>query len=48
MTTVLGLIAAIPIMLIHSFCSSASRGVQQVIEEQAAGIVARHAEAQHG
>ena len=44
-TTVLGLIAAIPIMLIHSFCASASRGVQQIIEEQSAGIVARHAEA---
>ena len=44
-TTVLGLIAAIPIMLIHSFCASGSRSVQQVLEEQAAGIVARHAEA---
>ncbi len=43
-TTVLGLVAAIPLLFIHSFCASASRGVQQVIEEQSAGIVARHAE----
>ncbi len=42
-TTVLGLVAAIPLLLIHSFCSSASRGVQQVLEEQAAGIVAKRA-----
>ncbi|MGD2134195.1 MAG: MotA/TolQ/ExbB proton channel family protein [Maricaulaceae bacterium] len=44
-TTVLGLYAAIPLMFIHSFCASASRGVQEVLEQQAAGIVARHAEA---
>ena len=43
-TTVLGLVAAIPLLLIHSFCASASRSVQQVLEEQAAGIVADHAE----
>jgi biopolymer transport protein ExbB len=42
-TTVLGLVAAIPLLLIHSFASSASRSVQQVLEEQAAGIVAEHA-----
>jgi biopolymer transport protein ExbB len=47
-TTVLGLVAAIPLLLIHSFCSSASRGVQQVLEEQSAGIVARHAESRRG
>jgi biopolymer transport protein ExbB len=46
-TTVLGLVAAIPLLFIHSFCASASRGVQQVIEEQSAGIVARHAEKLH-
>jgi biopolymer transport protein ExbB len=44
---VLGLVAAIPLLFIHSFCASASRGVQQVIEEQSAGIVARHAEKRH-
>lgn len=47
-TTVLGLIAAIPLMLVHSFAASASRGVQEVLEQQAAGIVARHAEERRG
>lgn len=47
-TTVLGLVAAIPLLLIHSFCASASRGVQQILEEQSAGIVARHAESRRG
>ncbi|MCG8442234.1 MAG: MotA/TolQ/ExbB proton channel family protein [Caulobacterales bacterium] len=47
MTTVLGLVAAIPLLLIHSFAASASRGVQQIMEEQAAGIVAEHAERVH-
>ena len=44
MTTVLGLIAAIPLLFIHSFAQSFARGVQQVLEEQAAGMIARHAE----
>lgn len=48
MTTVLGLIAAIPLLFIHSFAASFARGVQQVLEEQAAGIVARHAEESNG
>lgn len=47
-TTVIGLVAAIPLLFIHSFCSSASKGVQGVLEEQAAGIVARHAESRRG
>lgn len=44
-TTVLGLVSAIPLLLIHSFCASASRGVQTILEEQSAGIVAEHAAA---
>ncbi len=44
-TTVLGLLSAIPLLLLHSFCSSASRSLQQVLEEQAAGLVAANAEA---
>lgn len=44
-TTVLGLLSAIPLLLIHSFCASAARSVQQVLEEQAAGIIAANAEA---
>ncbi len=47
-TTVIGLVSAIPLLFIHSFCSSASKGVQAVLEEQAAGIVARHAETRRG
>ncbi|MBO6797195.1 MotA/TolQ/ExbB proton channel family protein [Maricaulis sp.] len=48
MTTVLGLIAAIPLLFIHSFAASFARGVQAVLEEQAAGLVARHAEESNG
>jgi biopolymer transport protein ExbB len=43
-TTVMGLISAIPLLFIHSFAASFARGAQQTLEEQAAGIVARHAE----
>ena len=43
-TTVLGLVAAIPLLLLHSFASGASRRVTQILEEQAAGIIAEHAE----
>ncbi len=43
-TTVLGLIAAIPLLLLHSFAAGASKRVTQILEEQAAGIIAEHAE----
>lgn len=43
-TTVLGLVAALPLLLIHSFCASASRAVQQVIEEQGAALAAEYAD----
>lgn len=43
-TTMLGLIAAIPLLILHSFCSSLARGVQNTLEEQSAGIVARKIE----
>ena len=43
-TTVMGLIAAIPLLFIHSFAASFARGAQSTLEEQAAGIIARHAE----
>ncbi len=43
-TTMLGLIAAIPLLILHSFCSSLARSVQGTLEEQSAGIVARHVE----
>ena len=44
-TTMLGLIAAIPLLILHSFCASIARGIQNTLEEQSAGIVARHVEA---
>lgn len=43
-TTMLGLIVAIPLLIIHSFAASLARGVQSTLEEQSAGIVARHVE----
>ncbi|WP_411816241.1 MotA/TolQ/ExbB proton channel family protein [Hyphococcus sp. DH-69] len=43
-TTVLGLVAAIPLLLLHAFASGASKRVTQILEEQAAGIIAEHAE----
>lgn len=43
-TTMLGLIGAIPLLILHSFCSSMARSVQGTLEEQSAGIVARHVE----
>ncbi len=43
-TTVLGLCAAIPLLLLHSLASGQSRSVVQILEEQATGLVARHAE----
>lgn len=46
-TTVLGLCVAIPTVLLHTMVSSRSKGIQQVLEEQAAGMIAEHAE-KHG
>lgn len=43
-TTVLGLIAAIPILLLHTFLSGKARGIMHVLEEQSAGILAERAE----
>jgi biopolymer transport protein ExbB len=43
-TTMLGLCAAIPLVLLHSFVSGRSRAIVQVLDEQSAGIIARHAE----
>jgi len=43
-TTVLGLIVAIPLTLLHSFLQGKARALVQVLEQQAAGIVARVAE----
>lgn len=48
MTTVLGLIAAIPLLLLHSMASGKARVLQQILQEQSAGLVARRAEVAHG
>jgi biopolymer transport protein ExbB len=39
-----GLVAAIPLLLLHTFAASAQRRVAQVLEEQSAGMVAEYAE----
>lgn len=44
MTTVLGLVVAIPMVLIHTLVSGQSRKIANIINSQSAGIVARHSE----
>jgi len=43
-TTVLGLVVAIPLTLLHSALQGKAKSLIQVLEEQAAGIIARMAE----
>ena len=43
-TTMLGLMVAIPLVLLHALVSNTSKGVVEVLEEQAAGLIARRAE----
>ena len=43
-TTVLGLVVAIPLTLFHSFLQGKAKTLIQVLEEQAAGLIARLAE----
>lgn len=40
-TTVLGLVAAIPLLFAHAFLASRSRSLIQVLEQQSAGLLAR-------
>lgn len=47
MTTVLGLVVAIPMVLIHTLVSGQSRKIVNIIHSQSAGIVAEHSE-KHG
>lgn len=44
MTTVLGLVVAIPMTLFHAVIAAKSKGIIHVLEEQSAGIIADHAE----
>jgi len=43
-TTVLGLVVAIPLTILHAFLQGKSKSLIQILEEQAAGIIARLAE----
>ncbi len=47
MTTVLGLVVAIPMVLIHTLVSGQSRKIINILHSQSAGIVAQHSE-KHG
>jgi biopolymer transport protein ExbB len=47
-TTVLGLVVAIPTVLLHTIVNGRSRGIIQVLQEQSAGIVAEQAEKMGG
>ena len=44
-TTVLGLVVAIPLVLLHSLVSSISRQVIEILEEQSVGLIAQRAAA---
>jgi biopolymer transport protein ExbB len=45
-TTMLGLVVAIPLVLMHSLLSSLARGVTNVLEEQTTGLIASQSEAE--
>ena len=45
MTTVLGLVVAIPTVLLHTFVNGSARKVIHILEEQSTGIVAERSEA---
>jgi biopolymer transport protein ExbB len=45
-TTMLGLYAAIPLLLLHSLLASLARGVTSVLEEQTTGLIAVKSEAE--
>ncbi len=40
-TTVLGLVCAIPLLLLHNLVASKSKGLLQILEEQAAGLLSK-------
>ena len=45
-TTVLGLVVAIPLVLLHAVVAGRSKELVQILEEQSAGVIAAHAEKQ--
>ena len=46
-TTVMGLCVAIPTVLMHTLVAGRSKGLIEVLEEQATGMIAEHSERQH-
>lgn len=46
-TTVLGLVVAIPMVILHSWLHGKSRSMIQVLEEESAGLIAENAEKRH-
>jgi biopolymer transport protein ExbB len=46
-TTVLGLVVAIPMVLLHTLVSGRSRRIINILQEQSAGIVAQHSESEN-
>ena len=47
-TTVEGLIVAIPLVFLHSVLTANSRALIEILEEQSAGIIARFSERDTG
>lgn len=47
-TTVLGLVVAIPLILLHSIVSNKSKRCINILEAQSAGLIASHAESNRG
>ena len=47
MTTVLGLVVAIPMVLLHTIVSGKSRKIVNILQSQSAGLVAQHSEKSH-
>ncbi|WP_298439332.1 MotA/TolQ/ExbB proton channel family protein [uncultured Ferrimonas sp.] len=43
-TTVLGLVAALPLLLMHAFVAGRAKAVSDVLDKQSTGIIAAHAE----
>ena len=46
-TTVLGLVVAIPMVLLHTFLQGRSKRILNILQEQSAGIIAEHSEAEN-
>jgi len=46
-TTVLGLVVAIPMVLLHTIVSGKSRKIVNILQSQSAGLVAQHSERSH-